>query len=97
MVAMVLVPTVGLISACYIPAVVSARRGDPAAFWIAFGAAVIGIVLLFIARLPLYRQGKFLTFGSKDLPPLHRRLYHAAYLFIGLSVVTMLLLLLVLR
>ena len=55
------------------------------------------ILLLFVARLPLYRRGKFLTFGSKELPPLHRELYHAAYLFIGLSVVTLVLLLLVLR
>src|SRR4051812_4395602 len=39
----------------------------------AFGA--IGVVILFFARLPLYRQGRFFSFGPSELDPLHRRLY----------------------
>lgn len=73
------------------------RQGDPTFVWIASGLAVIGIILLFIARLPLYRQGGFFTFGPKALPESHRKIYRVAYGFIGVSVVMMLALLVVLR
>ena len=45
-----------------------------------------GIVLLFFAKLPLYRQGKLWTFGSSGLPEKNRRLYRIAYWFIGAGV-----------
>ncbi len=86
-----------LIVACFLPPVLSARQGDPTLFWIALVLAVTGLVLLFVARLPLYRQRKYFTFGSKALPARYRRMYRIAYVFIGLSVVIMLLLLAVLR
>jgi hypothetical protein len=35
---------------------------------VSFGIAVLGAVLLFIAKLPLYRQKRFLTFGIQALP-----------------------------
>jgi hypothetical protein len=73
------------------------RQGDPTFVWIAVALAVIGTILLFIARLPLYRQGKFFTFGSKALSPGHRKVYRIAYGFIGVSVAMMLALLIVLR
>jgi len=73
------------------------RLGDPTFLWIASLLAAIGIILLFIARLPLYRQGRFFTFGWRALPEGHRRVYRIAYCFIGVSVAMMLALLAVLR
>lgn len=80
-----------IIVGCFLPAVLTARQGDLTLFWIALVLAVTGLVLLFVARLPLYRQGKFFTFGSKALPERHRKMYRIAYVFIGTSVVIMLL------
>lgn len=77
--------------------VLGTRQGDLTFVWIAMGLAVVGIILLFIARLPLYRQGRYFTFGSRALPEWHRRVYRTAYCFIGLSVIMMLGLLAVLR
>jgi len=57
----------------------------------------IGTVLLFLARLPLYRQRRFLTFGPKELDERHRRVYWWAYRFIGASVLLLVVLLFVLR
>jgi len=68
-------------------------RRQMAFFWIAIAAAGIGIVLLYLARLPLYREGKFLTFGSRALDPKHRRLYRCAYVFIYMAIALQLVLL----
>jgi hypothetical protein len=35
---------------------------------ISFGVAIIGAALLFVAKLPLYRQGRFFTFGIQAIP-----------------------------
>ncbi len=35
---------------------------------VSFGIAVLGAALLFIAKLPLYRQKRFFTFGIRSLP-----------------------------
>jgi hypothetical protein len=77
--------------------VLGTRQGDLTFVWIAMGLAVVGILLLFLARLPLYRQGRFLTFGSRALPEWHRKVYRIAYGFIGISVILMLALLAILR
>ena len=68
------------------------RRGDLTLFWIAVSVAIVGLFLLFTARLPLYRQGKFFTFGSKTLPEKHKIVYRIAYYMIVASMVIMLLL-----
>jgi hypothetical protein len=44
-------------------------------FYSGLGIGSLGIVLLFFARFPLYRQHKFLTFGSRELPAFHRKLH----------------------
>ena len=51
-----------------------------ALFWTGLGLGCLGIVLLYLARLPLYRQRQFLTFGPRALPPFHRKLYWSAYI-----------------
>jgi hypothetical protein len=48
-------------------------------FWSGLGLGALGIILLFSARLPLYRQRRFFTFGPKALPAFHRKLYWLAY------------------
>jgi hypothetical protein len=55
-------------------------------FYIGLTLGCFGIVLLFLARLPLYRQHRFWTFGPSSLPNLHRKLYWLAYLFVFASV-----------
>ena len=88
-----ILPASAILLACFLPILTGARRGDPRLFWIASSLAIIGVFLLFIAKLPLYRQGKFFTLGSKALSDKHKILYRLAYKFIGISVVLMLLML----
>jgi len=73
------------------------RTGDPTLVWFAIALATIGAVLLFAARLPLYKQRRFFVFGPRLLDERHRRLYRWAYKFIGASVGLLILLLLMLR
>jgi len=40
-----------------------------------FGVAALGTVLLLVAKLPLYRQRRFWTFGIHALPPASHRYY----------------------
>jgi hypothetical protein len=58
------------------------RRGDKTLLIVSLVLGGIGVVLLFFARLPLYRQRRFLTFGPQHLSGVHRRLYFAAYAFL---------------
>jgi hypothetical protein len=55
-------------------------------FYSGLGIGSLGIVLLFFARLPLYHQRRFWTFGPRELPAFHRKLYWLAYLFVVASV-----------
>src|SRR5687768_10146566 len=59
-----------------------AKEGDFTLLVIASAFSGAGIGLLFLARLPLYRQRRFFTFGSSALDAPHRRLYRWAYGFI---------------
>lgn len=59
-----------------------AREGGFVGFATAVGLACAGVVLLFLARLPLYRQGRFSQFGPRGLDPGHRRLYRRAWLLV---------------
>jgi hypothetical protein len=58
------------------------RRGDRTLLTVALVLGGIGVVLLFFARLPLYRQRRFFFFGARHLSGVHKRLYYAAYVFI---------------
>lgn len=51
-------------------------------YGIGVGAALLGAILLFIARLPLYKQRRYLTFGPGQLDRAHRRIYWLSYIFI---------------
>ena len=88
---------IAVLSALLLPALSAAKHGDSSLLYTSMAFAIVGIVLLFFARLPLYKQHNFFTFGSKALPPLHRKLYRAAYVFICIAVVLMSLLIAVLK
>jgi len=66
--------------------------GDSSACWAAVALGAVGTILLFLARLPLDRQRRFLVFGPRELDQRHRRLYWWAYRFIGVSVLLLVLL-----
>jgi len=85
----------GCLAAIFLPVLNDVRRGEPSVFVTALSLAVVGIVLLFLARLPLYREGKVFVFGPGALPKGRRWLYWIAYGIIAVSVVTMTLLILV--
>ncbi len=51
-------------------------------FWSGSSLACAGIVLLFLARWPLYRQKRFLDFGPSALPAFNRKLYWLAYIMV---------------
>ena len=46
---------------------------------IALAVAVIGASLIFFAKLPLYRERRFFTFGSRALPEQRRPFYRWGY------------------
>lgn len=83
----------GLLASAGLSVVFALREGQ---WWLpasALAFAGIGIVLLFVSKLPLYRQRRFFTFGPSLLDERHRRLYHWGFDFlIAGGAITMLLL-----
>ena len=61
--------------------------GPPGIVYLASASAAVGIGLLFAARLPLYRQHRFFSFGWRDLDSQHRRLYWRGYAFVVVSII----------
>lgn len=59
--------------------------------WVGLAVSLVAVVLLFVARLPLYRQRRWFTMGPRHLSGIHRRLYFAAYLVLSIGAVLMLL------
>lgn len=89
---------IGILAAMLLPALQCIRRADSwAVFTVAAVAGVVGVLLLFLARLPLYRQRRFFTVGPRLLDAPHRRLYWVSYCFVGVSVLLLLGLLATLR
>lgn len=54
-------------------------------YFAALTVAAVGIALLFYAKLPLYRQWRFFTFGSKALPEPRRSFYRWGYGCVALA------------
>jgi len=84
-------PVFGLCAGFFLPWFTTVRHGNPTPFYASLLLACLGIVLLFFAKLPLYRQKKFFTFGARHLTGIHRKLYRLAYMSIGISIVLLLL------
>jgi len=72
-----------------LPAIANTRKGNLTLFILSLVLSLIGAVLLFLARLPLYRQRRFFTIGPTALPDSHRRIYRAAWKFIAAGLVVM--------
>jgi hypothetical protein len=83
-------PAVAILASFLLPALGQIKEAKAVdLFYCGLALACFGIVLLFLARLPLYRQRKFLTFGPRELPAFHRKLYWLAYLFVVASVLSL--------
>jgi hypothetical protein len=95
---MMIVPIIAVVVVTFLSSLLfQAGKGDPTMLYLALALAGIGAVLLFFARLPLYRQRRFFAIGPGTLDSKHRRLYRWAYGFIGCSVGLLLLLRFTLR
>lgn len=82
-----LVPTMGVLVAWLLPAIQFLRLVDVSRLFLGgLGTGLCGIALLFFARLPLYRQRRFWTFGPRELDRRHRQLYWLAYAFVVASI-----------
>ena len=76
-----LVSAIAMLAAVLIPSAAALRRIEVGRlFAVGLAAGIVGVILLFFARLPLYRQHRFWTVGPRALDRLHRRLYWLAYL-----------------
>ena len=76
---------------------VFSRLGGAPWMWAYFAGLVIGglgISLIFYAKVPLYRQRRFFTFGSRALPEKRRPFYRWGYGCVVLAVILLLCLLL---
>ena len=56
-------------------------------YFIGIGVAVLGAALIFYAKLPLYRERRFFTFGPRALPEQRRPYYRSGYTFAVLGAV----------
>jgi hypothetical protein len=76
----VVLPAEVILASCLLPALAQLKEANVVAvFYSGLAVGCFGIVLLFLARLPFYRQRRFWTFGPSALPNLHRKLYWLAY------------------
>lgn len=85
-------PIIAILSGMLLPLLARFKSGDVVGiFYSALALGVVGTVLLFFARLPLYRKRQFLAFGPGQLSGIHRRLYWVAYLFVAVSILLLVL------
>jgi len=93
-----IIPAILIASGVLLPLLARFKSGDlVGVFYSALALGAVGTVLLFFARLPLYRKRQFLSFGPGQLSGIHRRLYWVAYLFVVVSILLLVLIWLRLR
>jgi hypothetical protein len=69
-----------LLASLLLPVVARLKTADITNLYgCALGVGFLGIVILLLARLPLYRQHRFWSFGPRHLPRKHRLFYWLAY------------------
>ena len=73
------------------------QNGNPDLYYVSLSLSLSGILLLLIARIPLYRQKRFFAIGPKGLPALSKLCYWISYCFIVPAIVLMALLFWVLK
>ena len=82
-----LVPAIAVLAGLLLPSITTLQHADVSRlFSVGLAAGVCGVVLLFFARLPLYRQRRSFAFGPRELDRFHRRLYWMAYLVVLASI-----------
>lgn len=69
------------------------QNGNPHLFDLSLSLATAGVCLLFLARLPFYRQRKFFSVGPRGLPPLNKVCYWVSYGFLSTAITLMALML----
>jgi hypothetical protein len=85
------IPLIALSAGMLLPALIALRRGAfITAYWVTLVMALVGTGLLFWARLPLYRQRRFFSFGSHALPPASVSIYRTAYALLIPSILVLL-------
>jgi hypothetical protein len=84
---LVVFPAVAILTCLLLPALKQLKEANAVGlFCSGLALGCFGIVLLFYARLPLYRQRRFWSFGPSALLNLHRKLYWLACLFVVASI-----------
>jgi hypothetical protein len=82
-----LLPAIAILASRLLPSITTLQRIDVTSlFGAGLAAGVLGVILLFFARLPFYRQRRFWVFGPRELDRFHRRLYWLAYLIVLTSI-----------
>lgn len=82
----IVVVCVSILASMLLPILGKLKSGDMRALYgFGLGTGVLGAILLFVARLPLYKQRRFWTFGPMQLDRNHRRLYWLAYVLVAAS------------
>lgn len=70
----------GLASVIFLPVLKRLLSADITdLYWSGLGVGGLGALLLFFARLPMYRRRRFFTLSRQELPELHQKLYKIAY------------------
>jgi hypothetical protein len=71
---------VGLAAMVFLPVMNKLLTADITdLYWSGLGVGGLGALLLFFARLPMYRRRRFFTLSRRELPELHRKVYKVAY------------------
>ena len=79
----IMLPCIVVLSSMLLPIVAKLQTADIRALYgLGLRAGVIGAGLLFVDRLPLYKQHRFWTIGPMQLDRKHRRIYWLAYAFV---------------
>ena len=74
------------IMALLITASISIASGSPTLFRIlSLLVCAIGFCLFFVAKLSVFRQGIFVSFGSRQMTRRHRWMYWMGYSLIGIG------------
>ena len=83
---LVIIPCVALLASFLLPVAARLKTADVTTLYASgVAAGVLGVLLLFIARLPLYRAHRFRTLGPRQLDRKHRRYYWLAYVAVIVS------------
>jgi hypothetical protein len=81
-----MIPCIAILAGVLLPVVARLKTADVGVLYgVGLAAGIVGVLLLFIARLPLYRERRFWTLGPRQLDEKHRRFYWMAYIAVAVS------------